>query len=76
MPSDVPFPEQLRRANDFAQTLVGLSVAIATALAEEHGFLVRRVGPNYDQFMTADLRSNRITLDCSVDDIVVTAAAG
>lgn len=76
MTNDVPFAEQLRKANDFAQTLVGLGVAQATARAVECGYLVRRVAPGYDDVLTADLRANRVTLDCSADDVVSGAAAG
>ncbi len=76
MQSDVPFAEQLRVANEFAQTLLRLDVPTATERASERGYLVRRVGLKYDQVLTADLRANRITLDCSDDDIVERAAAG
>jgi hypothetical protein len=76
MPRDAPFDEQLRETHDFAQTLMGLAVPVATARAVERGFLVRRIGPTYDQAMTADLRADRITLDCSADDIVQRATAG
>lgn len=76
MQSDVPFAEQLRVANEFAQTLLGLDVPTATERASGHGYLVGRVGLKYDQVLTADLRANRITLDCSDDDIVESATAG
>lgn len=72
----MPLDEQLRLTHDFAQTLVGLTVPIATARAVERGFLVLRIGPTYDHALTADMRANRITLDCSADDVVESATAG
>ena len=53
---------QIARTTALAPDFVGLTRAEAELLAEQHGLTLRVIDRD-DQALTADLRSNRITVD-------------
>lgn len=75
--SRMPVEEQLREASAFADTLVGMTHAAATELAEQRGYVVRTVRPdNEDPMLYLDLLPHRITLWVNQGAVVTRSTAG
>lgn len=81
----VATPEQERRAQiqarqrvdaELCSRLIGMTASEATAFVEQRGFRVRSAVIGSNTAFTADMRTDRVTLFLSTDDMVVRADIG